>query len=123
MFENKTVVVTGAGAGIGRAIACGFAQSGANVAIIDRDETSLLDTKALVRKFGRTVQTYALDLSEGHAIAGTIDRIGTDFGRIDILVNNAGLGRSRSPYELTLEDWDYVLNTNLMTKKMIYAED
>jgi NAD(P)-dependent dehydrogenase (short-subunit alcohol dehydrogenase family) len=112
-YANRVVVITGAGAGIGRALACGYAREGANLAILDKDEERLSETKSLVHKYGVSVDGYVLDLSNGYTIAPLFNQINEAFGKIDVLINNAGLAKHDSPYRLTLEDWDYVLNTNL----------
>ena len=111
--EARVAVVTGAGSGIGRAVALGYAGAGVRTALIDRNEAALRETGALIREAGGSSGEYVLDLSDGGAIPAVIERIAADFGRIDILVNNAGLGIGKSPYELELDEWDYVLNTNL----------
>lgn len=111
--DGRAAVITGAGSGIGRAIALGYARIGVRAALIDRNEAALGETAALVREAGGFSKEYVLDLSDGGAIPPTIERIAADFGRIDILVNNAGLGIGKSPYDLELDEWDYVLNTNL----------
>ncbi len=111
--DGRVAVVTGAGSGIGRAIALGYANAGVRVAIIDRNEASLFETEGLIRGGGGFARGYVLDLSDAAAIPETIERIAADFGRIDILVNNAGLGIGKSPYDLDPGEWDYVLNTNL----------
>jgi NAD(P)-dependent dehydrogenase (short-subunit alcohol dehydrogenase family) len=111
--SNRVVVITGAGAGIGRALACGYAREGASLVIFDRDKDRLLETKTLIKRYGVSIHEYVIDLSDGNAIAPLFNQINEVFGKIDVLINNAGLAKLDSPYRLTLEDWDYVLNTNL----------
>lgn len=113
-FENKVVVITGAGNGIGRRLALRYAEAGARVAIVDKDKGGLAETGALIVSKGYP-EVYAsqLDLSDLEAIAPVIADIERAYGRIDILVNNAGLGIWKSPYELDFAEWDYVLRVNL----------
>lgn len=113
LFENKVVVITGAGKGIGRNLALAYAREGAQVAIIDRNEPELNVTRALLLETGVNVFSGIADLTKPDDITHTVGEIKTRFGTIDILINNAGLGKSASPYDLDVEDWDYVLNTNL----------
>ena len=112
-FENKVVVVTGAGKGIGRNVALTYAKKGAKLAILDRSSEDLKETENLVREIGAEVFSRIVDLTKAGDIADAVQEIKSTFEKIDILINNAGLGRSRSPYDLDIEDWDYVLNTNL----------
>jgi NAD(P)-dependent dehydrogenase (short-subunit alcohol dehydrogenase family) len=112
-YANKVVVITGAGAGIGKAIACGYAKLEAQVILIDKDEDLLLETKLFIQSTGGLVQEYVFDLSNGQEIGSLFQQIEEKFSRIDVLINNAGLGKSKSPYELDIADWDYVINTNL----------
>jgi len=112
-FAGRAVVVTGAAGGIGRELAVAYAAEGASVALADRREDGLRQTRERIAELGGEARDYVLDLSEGASIAETIGRIAADFGKIDILVNNAGLGIGKPPGELAIEEWDYVLNVNL----------
>ena len=112
-FENKIVVITGAGKGIGRYVALAYAREGAKLAILDRNADDLKETENLVREKGAKVFSRIVDLTQPVDIADTFREIKSEYGKVDILINNAGLGKSKSPYELDIDDWDYVLNTNL----------
>lgn len=113
LYSNKIVIVTGAGKGIGKSIAQAYAAEGAKLALLDKDAKDLDQTEKQIRDSGAEVFSQIVDLTQPDAIIKAFDQIKKIFGTIDILINNAGLGRSKSPYELDIEDWDYVLNTNL----------
>lgn len=112
-YQNKTVIVTGAGNGIGSVIATHYAELGATVSLWDRDENALKKLQKMLEENGGHVSSKVIDLTVPESIAEAINDVQQSSGRIDVLINNAGLGRSSSPYDLTLEDWDYVINTNL----------
>lgn len=112
-YQNKVVIVTGAGNGIGAVVASHYARRGAAVALWDRDPDGLSAIRATLEAESFKVISRVIDLTSPEAIAKGMEEEKEALGRIDVLINNAGLGRSKSPYELTVEDWDYVLNTNL----------
>ncbi len=89
--EGKSVIVTGAASGMGRATAHLFADEGANVAIADINEPGLRSVADEISEAGGTVKTWSLDLADADAIASTINEMADAFDGIDILVNNAGI--------------------------------
>lgn len=106
-------MVTGAGKGIGRSVALAYGKEGAKLALLDRDAGELKQTEDLLREIGAEFFTQIVDLTKPEEIVDAVSAFELHFQKIDVLINNAGLGRSKSPYELTVDDWDYVLNTNL----------
>lgn len=113
IYEGKVVVITGAGRGIGRAIACAYAVQGARVVIADKDADGLKQTAELIEREGRESFSYLVDLSRPEEIESFFQSLKGGLGRVDILINNAGTAVFASPYHLTVEDWDQVINTNL----------
>jgi NAD(P)-dependent dehydrogenase (short-subunit alcohol dehydrogenase family) len=115
-FKNKTVFVTGAGQGIGKAIAQAFSHQEANVVLAEVDEEAGKEVREwLIRKGAPAESLLAMTCNVAKeedvkaAMAAAIDK----FGRLDVLINNAGLSRFTPFEELTVEDWDTVINTNL----------
>jgi 3-oxoacyl-[acyl-carrier protein] reductase len=113
-FEGQVAVVTGAGRGIGHAIALRFASEGAHVACVSRTEENAKKIADKINGFrSGSAKAYADDVADHAAVQKTATRILEDFGRADILVNNAGVTRDALAMRMSLEDWDAVINTNL----------
>lgn len=114
-FENQVAVVTGAGRGIGQAIALRLAAEGARVACVSRTEINASKTASAITAKGNEemARSYAVDVSDHAAVMRSGEQILTDFGRVDILVNNAGVTRDMLSMRMAADDWDFVLNTNL----------
>ena len=110
---DRIAVVTGAGRGIGRAIALKFAAEGADVVCVSRTAENAEKVAGEVRVLGRKAWAHAVDVADAKAVAVAGEKILTDAGRVDILVNNAGVTRDGLLLRLSEEDWDVVLNTNL----------
>ncbi len=113
LLANQVAVVTGAGRGIGRAIALKFAQAGADLACVSRTAENSEKVAGEVRALGRKAWAYAVDVAQADAVTAVAEKILADAGRVDILVNNAGITRDGLLMRLNEADWDAVLNTNL----------
>lgn len=113
LLDGKIAVVTGAGRGIGRAIALRFAAEGADVACVSRTAENSERVAAEVRATGRRAWAYAVDVADGASIEAMVGALLGEAGRVDILVNNAGVTRDGLLMRMSDEDWDTVLNTNL----------
>ncbi len=112
-LTNQVAVVTGAGRGIGRAIALKFAAEGADVVCVSRTQENSDKVAAEVRALGRKAWAVALDVSDSTAVAAAAEQILKDAGKVDILVNNAGVTRDGLLMRMSEADWDVVLDTNL----------
>ncbi|MGI9113896.1 MAG: 3-oxoacyl-[acyl-carrier-protein] reductase [Chthoniobacterales bacterium] len=113
-FENQVAVVTGAGRGIGHAIAVRLASEGARVACVSRTETNAAKTADEINAIRADgAKAYAVDVADHAAVQKIGREILTDFARADILVNNAGVTRDNLNMRMSPEDWDLVLNVNL----------
>jgi 3-oxoacyl-[acyl-carrier protein] reductase len=112
-LQGQVAVITGAGRGIGRAIALRFANAGADIACVSRTSENSEKAASEVRGSGRKAWAHAVDVADSKAVAAAAERILADAGRVDILVNNAGVTRDGLLMRMSDEDWDTVLNTNL----------
>src|SRR5438067_1859663 len=119
-FENQAAIVTGAGRGIGHAIALRLASEGARVACVSRSEENAkrtADEINMIRQSGSdradSAKYYAVDVADHATVQKVGAKILEDFTKIDILVNNAGVTRDGLAMRMSIEDWDAVINTNL----------
>ncbi len=113
-FENQVAIVTGAGRGIGHAIALRLAQEGARVASVSRSEENAKKTADEINAMrADSAKAYAVDVADHAAVQKIGAQILEEFGRVDVLVNNAGVTRDGLSMRMSMEDWDTVLDTNL----------
>jgi len=121
-IRNKTVVITGAGRGIGRSLACYFAANGANVALLDTISSDLDETRDRCAQHPVRAGTYVLSVTDEGAVGTALDRVVSDFGRLDGIVNNAGIVRDSMLLKvkggqvidkMTLAQWQAVIDVNL----------
>src|SRR6266850_4081166 len=112
-LENQIAIVTGAGRGIGRAIALKFAAEGADVVCVSRTAESSEKVAGEIRALGRRAWPYAVDVADAAAVTAASEKILEETARVDILVNNAGVTRDGLLMRMSEADWDTVLDTNL----------
>ncbi|MGX2996655.1 SDR family NAD(P)-dependent oxidoreductase [Streptomyces sp. JNUCC 64] len=113
-FPGKTVLVTGAGSGIGRAVALAFAAEGASVVVAGRTAAPLDGTVALIEAAGGTAAAVTVDVTDSDRLRNLVRETVARFGGLDVAVNNAGILRGTGPVaEVSEEDWDAVLRTNV----------
>ena len=112
-LANQIAVVTGAGRGIGRAIALRFAAEGADIVCVSRTAENSGKVANEVRALGRKAWAHAVDVAESRAVAEAGEKILAETGRVDILVNNTGITRDGLLVRMREQDWDTVLDTNL----------
>jgi 3-oxoacyl-[acyl-carrier protein] reductase len=121
-IRAKTVVITGAGRGIGRALAIHFAGKGANLALLDINRADLDDTAGICAHERAMVRVYVANVAAEDSIGTTFEKIVADFGRLDGLINNAGIVRDamlvkvkdgQVTGKMTLAQWQAVIDVNL----------
>lgn len=112
-LTGKTAIVTGAGRGIGKALALGLAQAGAHVAVVARTEADLQEIVQEIEKNGGKAHPIAANLTEAGVAESVVEQTVEALGGLHILVNNAGMNLRKKADEVTEEDWDRVVDLNL----------
>lgn len=112
-FTNRLAVVTGAASGIGRGLAQALAAEGADVALVDINETGLKETARLVEDQGRRVSTHVADVSDRERMQALVREVEDAHGHVDILINNAGVSVAGTFEEQSLDDFGWVVGINL----------
>lgn len=121
-LNDRTVLITGAGRGLGAAMAIGLAAKGANVALVDIDEATLADTRSKCESLGVRARCYTADVAREDEVAATCESTVRDFGRLDVSIANAGILRDGLLVKardgeiidkLSLADWQAVIDVNL----------
>jgi len=112
-LKNKIAIVTGAGQGIGKAIALTFAREGADVAVNDINLVNIENTAVEIKSLGRRSIAIQADISSEGAVNRMVEQVIKEWGGVDILVHNAGIGNTRMVEDMTEKEWHHVLGVNL----------
>lgn len=112
-LSGKVAIVTGSSRGLGRGMAKVLAHAGADVVITSRTIDSLTEVSEEITALGAKVLALELDVRDEASIRSMPEKVLNRFGKIDVLVNNAGMNIRKPALEVTWEDWDQILNTNL----------
>jgi len=113
-FRGKKVLVTGASSGIGRGAAVLFAKEGSDVIVTARDTAKLEEVKKDIEKLGRKALAVKCDVSIDESVFAMRDQALKAFGSVDVVINNAGTGIRGNLEDVSLDDWRFMINTNLM---------
>ncbi len=111
-FEGKVVVVTGSSRGLGRSLALGYAEAGADVVVTARSEAALVEVREAISSLGRSALPIAADLGTAEGCETLAERALAFRGHVDVLVNNAGISEPRPFVEMDDAHWEHILGVN-----------
>jgi short-subunit dehydrogenase len=111
-LNGKVAAVTGAGSGIGRALAINLAQNGCHLALSDVNEAGLEETKALLKQYAVNITTQKLDVSDKDAFYAWADQVVADHGKANLVFNNAGVALAGTVGDLSIEDYKWIMDIN-----------
>ncbi|MDZ5711967.1 SDR family NAD(P)-dependent oxidoreductase [Jeotgalibacillus haloalkalitolerans] len=118
-LDGKKAIITGAGRGIGRALAIGFSLAGAEVILCSRTESELNQVKSDIEDLGGTASVYQMDVTNTTELKATVERIFSDHHQVDILINNAGMNIRSKANDVTEEEWIKIMDTNVKSAFMM----
>ncbi|MBM7577390.1 SDR family NAD(P)-dependent oxidoreductase [Jeotgalibacillus terrae] len=118
-LEGKKAIITGAGRGIGRALAIGFSKAGAEVILCSRTRSELEHVRNEIENNGGRASIFTLDVTDTSAIQQTVHDIYEDHGSIDVLVNNAGMNIRSKASDVTEDEWVKIMDTNVKSAFMM----
>ena len=112
-LKDKVAIVTGAGQGIGAAIAQAYAREGAKVAVVDMNAEAADAVAAGIRQSGGAAKGFACNVAERESVDRMASAVAAEWGRVDILVNNAGITRTAMLHKMTQEQWQQVIDVHM----------
>lgn len=112
-LSERVAIVTGGSKGLGSGMAYALAEQGADIVIVSRNQAEGELVAAKIRDMGRKSMALSVDVQDISSISQMVKTVTKEFGRIDILINNAGVGITKFALEVTEEEWDKVVDTNL----------
>ncbi|AYA36833.1 3-ketoacyl-ACP reductase [Hymenobacter oligotrophus] len=113
-LTGKVALVTGAGKGIGRAVAVALAKEGAHVGLLARSENQLQEVAAEIAALGGKAAVVTADVADRLAVEAAVEQVRQQLGPIDILINNAGIGTFAKLLDMPVEEWERIIQVNLL---------
>ena len=113
LLNQKIAVVTGANRGLGKAVALRFAQEGAHILLLGRNEEGLRSVKQLIAQQGGRADVFTVDVTQAEEVTRVAAQIEEAYGRIDILINNAGISIEQPLVDMEIDTWKKIIDTNL----------
>jgi NAD(P)-dependent dehydrogenase (short-subunit alcohol dehydrogenase family) len=121
-LDGQKAIVTGAGRGIGRALAIGLAEAGADVALLSRTVSDLEETAGIIQTMGRKALVIQTDVTKRENVHNAVQKVAAEWNEINILINNAGMNIRSKALDVTDEEWQTIMDTNLKSAFMMSQE-